>query len=119
MPDRLDPRTEDVTYGDRRISRPDASLPDWEMPDTAYRPIPIVWFTGALIAEFALVSVLLMLLWGRGGWLLVALATLGTAGIAFWTWERGMKHAGAAWQGATAIVLAALLGLACLAALGA
>jgi len=112
-----DPREEDIVYGDRRLSRPDASLPDWEVPDTAYRPIPIVWFTGALIAEFALVGILLMLLWNSGGWLLIMLATLGTAGIALWTWERGMKHAGPAWKVATAVILAGLLALTCIAGL--
>jgi len=111
MPDpgrrRHDPRTEDVTYGDRRLSRPDASLPDWEVPDTAYRPIPIVWFTGAFLVQALIVYSLLPILSGFSGWLTIALAAMATGAIGLWTWDRGMKDAGAPWQAATITILLA------------
>ncbi len=43
MPEREypNPREEDIYAGERRVSRPDSALPDWHIPDAAYRPIPI------------------------------------------------------------------------------
>lgn len=93
--------------GDRRISRPDSSLPDWEVPDSSYRPIPIVWFTGAFLLQALIVYSLLPLLSGFSGWLTIALAAMATGAIGMWTWDRGMKEAGTPWQAATIIVLLA------------
>ncbi|MEE4154210.1 MAG: hypothetical protein V2I27_08625 [Erythrobacter sp.] len=96
-----DPSEEDIAYGDRRISRPDASLPDWEMPDTAYRPIPIVWFTGAFLIHLVCVLLALALLGSLGAWIVVPVVALGAGAVAAWTWERGMKSAGTGWKLAT------------------
>ncbi len=102
--------------GDRRISRPDASLPDWEVPDTAYRPIPIVWFTGALITELLTLTLISAALASQSGWFTIALASLATGAIGMWTWERGMKHAARGWQVATVLMLAAQLAFVCIGA---
>ena len=107
MSDYKNPREEDIVYGDRRISRPDSSLPDWEMPDTSYRPIPIVWFTGAFVIQTVVVFTLFFVLLGQHGAVTIALAALVTGAIGAWTWDRGMKHAGSGWKIATLVVLAA------------
>ena len=112
----LDPREEDIMAGDRRLSRPDASLPDWEVPDTAYRPIPIVWFAGAFLLQMVALFVIFLLLAGYHGAFTVAAAGLITGTIGAWTWARGMRNAGAGWQVATIIVLALQFGLVCLSA---
>ena len=106
MPDYKDPREEDIVYGDRRISRPDNSLPDWEMPDTAYRPVPIVWFTGAFFLHLILSGVLAMIVLPKSGTVWFALCALAAGGIAKWTWDRGMKDAGFGWKLATILMLA-------------
>ena len=110
------PREEDIYAGDRRISRPDSSLPDWEVPDTAYRPIPIVWFTGALLAQLLTLFALSVVLVSQSGWIYIGLCSLATGAIGKWTWDRGMKTAGMGWKTATAIMLAVQLAFACLAA---
>lgn len=101
-----DPRKEDIVYGDRRISRPDLSLPDWEVPDGVYRPVPIVWCTGALFAQIIVLSVLMVILSDQNGLLTVALYAAATLGIGIWTWQRGMGDAGLGWKAATVIMLA-------------
>lgn len=110
-----DPREEDIVYGDRRISRPDVSLPDWEMPDTAYRPVPIVWFTGALLVELFVLSAIAIILSSQSGWITLVLAILATGGVGKWTWDRGMKDAGSGWKGATIVMLAVQLAFVALA----
>ena len=99
--------------GDRRLSRPDSSLPDWEVPDTSYRPIPIVWFTGAMLVQFASLTCVFWLFLGQAGAITVALSALITGVIGSWTWERGMKNAAGGWKIATVLVLAAQLTLVC------
>ena len=82
MPDRdyPDPKEEDIVYDDRRISRPDSSLPDWYASDAAYRPIPIVWFAGALILQIiAMPAVFLISAVALG------LSPLVTVGLACWS----------------------------------
>lgn len=106
MTDYKDPRKEDIVYGDRRISRPDNSLPDWEMPDTAYRPVPIVWFTGAFFLHLILTGILALILLSQDGWIIFALSALAAGGIARWTWDRGMKDAATGWKVATILMLA-------------
>lgn len=100
-----DPREEDIAYGDRRLSRPDASLPDWEVPDTSYRPIPIVWFTGAFLIHLAICLAILVALGGFGPWVTVPLAALAAGTTGAWTWERGMAGAGNGWKVATVLFL--------------
>lgn len=110
MPDRYpDPRTEDIMAGDRRISRPDASLPDWEVPDTAYRPIPIVWFTAAMVMHMFLLAIFFFTLVDATGYITAALSIFATASIGLWTWKRGMHSAGLGWKAATIIVMGAQL----------
>lgn len=116
MPDYKDPREEDIVYGDRRLSRPDNSLPDWEMPDTAYRPVPIVWFTGAFFLELFVLFLLGAILSAASAWLSIGLSALATGAIAMWTWDRGMRDAGTGWQIATGLMLIVMLGFAILAA---
>lgn len=91
--------------GDRRISRPDASLPDWEVPDSSYRPIPIVWFTGALILQMVVVFAIFLFAINQHGFVTIGLAALATGAIGGWTWQRGMKGAGKGWQLATFVML--------------
>ncbi|MCK0128401.1 hypothetical protein [Erythrobacter sp. F6033] len=100
-----DPREEDIYAGDRRISRPDVSLPDWEVPDTAYRPIPIVWFTGAFMVQLIAITVFLFALASQEPWLTVVMSALATGAIGKWTWDRGMGTAGLGWRSATVIML--------------
>ena len=94
--------------GDRRLSRPDSSLPDWEMPDTAYRPIPIVWFTGAFFIHLlAMMGIFLALaiLGMSTPWLTVPACALAAGLVGKWTWERGMADAGLGWRIATILIL--------------
>jgi len=100
-----DPREEDIMAGDRRISRPDASLPDWEVPDSSYRPIPIVWFTGALLLQLIGIYAVFLVLLNKHGLFTIGAAALLTGLIGRWTWERGMKHAGTGWKIATIAML--------------
>lgn len=95
--------------GDRRLSRPDASVPDWEVPDTSYRPIPIVWFTGALIVQMIALTAIAVLFASVSGWLMVALGSVASGAIFTWTWDRGMKSANRTWKGATALMIIAQL----------
>lgn len=96
--------------GDRRLSRPDASLPDWEVPDSAYRPVPIVWFTAAMIAQMVVLSIVFLLLVRAHGSYTMAVGGVVTGIIGAWTWRRGMARAPAAWRGATIIMLTLQLG---------
>lgn len=100
-----DPREEDIVYGDRRISRPDVSLPDWEVPDTAYRPIPIVWFTAAMLSQLLALGAIFVLLSTKHGAFTIGMSALVTAVIAAWTWERGMRSASMGWKIATGAIL--------------
>lgn len=104
-PQYKDPRKEDITYGDRRISRPDVSLPDWEVPDSTYRPVPIVWFTGAFFVELFVLVALGIVLASQSAWVALALAAAATSGIGVWTWGRGMETAGTGWKIATIVML--------------
>lgn len=100
------PREEDIMAGDRRISRPDSSLPDWHIPDASYRPIPIAWFAGAFLLQMVVLFAIFMLFISQHGAITIALAGLITGAIGAWTWERGMKTAPAGWRIATIAVLA-------------
>lgn len=122
MPDREypDPRKEDVVYDERRISRPDSSLPDWYASDTAYRPIPIVWFAGALILQvFAMPAVFLVgAVWlGFPPLVTVAVALLVSGLIWHLAMERGLRGASLAWRFVTGAMLAFFFGITALTAL--
>lgn len=118
MPDNPypDPREEDIMAGDRRLSRPDSALPDSIIPDASYRPVPIAWFAAAFLVQMGVLFAIFVALLGRPGWITIALSTLATAGLAMWTWERGMKDAGRGWKIATALMLAVQLAFVCLGA---
>ena len=100
------PNEEDIYAGDRRISRPDSSLPDWYISDAKYRPIPIAWFAAAIVMQAALISFLWLLLSQLSGWITIALASLTTGGIFQWAWTRGIGDAGSGWRIATIAVMA-------------
>ncbi len=104
--------------GDRRISRPDASLPDWEVPDSSYRPIPIVWFTGALILQMIAIYAVFVIFLSQNGFITIGLAAMITGMIGGWTWKRGMKDAGSGWRTSTIAMLLAQLVLVIWAASG-
>lgn len=118
MPDRQypDPREEDIYAGDRRLSRPDSALPDWHIPDAAYRPIPIAWFAAAFLLQMTLLFAIFVVLIEQSGWVTIALSALATGALGKWTWERGMKDAGNGWRVATALMLAVQLSFVCLGA---
>ncbi len=100
-----DPREQDIMAGDRRISRPDSSLPDWEVPDTSYRAIPIVWFTGAFILHLIAVHAIMLVFSSLGALAVVCISALAAGAVGKWTWDRGMKIAGAGWRIATVVIL--------------
>jgi hypothetical protein len=106
----------DTMAGDRRIARADSALPDSIIPDAAYRPVPIAWFTAAFLLQMALLTFLFVALLAKPAWITIALAAAATGLLGAWTWDRGMKDAGGGWQTATAMMLALQLGLVCLGA---
>ncbi len=109
MPDRQEDDDGEVWGGDRRLSRPDTSLPDWEMPDGAYRPVPIVWFAGALLLQMVALFTLFVALVGQPGWVTVVSAAFVTGMLGMWTWERGIGSASPGWRIALVMVLATQL----------
>ena len=122
MPDREypDPRKEDVVYDERRISRPDSSLPDWYASDTAYRPIPIVWFAGALILQIVAMPAVFLVcaMWlGFPPLVTVAVALLVSGLIWHLAMERGLRGASLAWRFVTGAMLAFFFGITALTAL--
>ena len=110
------PREEDIYAGERRISRPDSALPDWHIPDAAYRPIPIAWFAAAFLLQMAALFAIFVVLISQSAWVTIALSALATGALGKWTWERGIKDAGTGWQVATALMLAVQLAFVCLGA---
>ncbi len=102
--------------GDRRISRPDSALPDWHIPDAKYRPIPIAWFAAAFLLQLAILWLVFMILSAQNGWLTIVISALITGALAKWTWDRGMRDAGAGWQVATIVMMTVQLGFICLGA---
>ncbi len=99
------PREEDIMAGDRRISRPDSALPDWHIPDAAYRPIPIAWFAAAFLLQSIVMFAIFMLLISKSGYFTIAGAAIATGAIGAWTWDRGMKDAATGWKTATITLL--------------
>ncbi len=99
------PREEDIMAGDRRISRPDSALPDWYIADAKYRPIPIAWFTAAILIQTVVVSALWFLLSAQPGWITLVLCGAASLGILHWSWLRGIGQAGRGWQIATLVMM--------------
>ncbi len=98
----------DIMAGDRRIARADTALPDWYASDAAYRPIPIVWFGGALVMQVVALPVvawIALMLAGLGPLATTAFLMLTTGFIWHFTWERGMQGAAKGWQIATGTML--------------
>ena len=119
-----DPREEDIIYEDRRISRPDVSLPDWHMPDATYRPVPIVWFAAVVVIQMVFLPLMFILFTdqnsafsGSRGLLFVAFLLLESGILGWWTWERGMKHAATGWKISIFLFLGGLFALSAYAAL--
>ncbi|MBY6013640.1 hypothetical protein KUV75_01815 [Qipengyuania gaetbuli] len=109
-----EPEEGDIMAGDRRIARADTALPDWYASDTHYRPIPIVWFAGALLLQVITQPVVVFLglgLLGLSPLVVLALALLATGLIWHHTWERGMSIASGVWKAATFAMLAFFLGI--------
>ena len=109
-----EPEEGDIMAGDRRIARTDTALPDWYASDTHYRPIPIVWFAGALLLQVITQPVVVFLglgLLGLSPLVVLALALLATGLIWYHTWERGMSVASGVWKAATFAMLAFCLGI--------
>jgi hypothetical protein len=106
----------DIMAGDRRIARPDSALPDSIIPDAAYRPVPIAWFTAAFLLQIVVLTFLFIVLLAKSGWVTIVFALAATLILAAWTWDRGMKNASTGWQMATAVMLALQFGLVCLGA---
>ncbi len=95
----------DTVYFDRRLARQDCQLPDWDIPDAAYRPVPIVWFFSAWLAQ-TFGMMLVFAVFARFGPLAVAGACLVLTGlVTMWTWNRGMKDAGTGWKIASVVML--------------
>ena len=116
MPDPQEDEDGNVIAGDRRLSRADNALPDWHMPDGSYRPVPIVWFTGALFMQLigqTVIGIVLALI-GLGAQFILAFAVLLTGMIGYGTWQRGMGSATPGWQIATGAMLVVTLGFAAL-----
>ncbi|WP_066532782.1 hypothetical protein [Erythrobacter sp. CCH5-A1] len=114
MPDEGDEA--DIMAGDRRIARPDTALPDWHMPDAAYRPVPIAWFTAAFLLQAVMLTFLFVVLLAKPAWVTIVLSAAATGVLGAWTWDRGMKAAGTGWQVATATMFVLQLGFVCLGA---
>ena len=115
-----DPREDDIVYDDRRISRPDASVPDWASVDAAYRPIPIVWFAGALLLQIIAQPVVFGIARGVLGlspYVVIAAALLASGIIWHFAMERGMATASFGWRFATGLMLAFFFAITALTAL--
>ena len=117
LPEDAEGRPEDegeVMAGDRRIARSDTALPDWYVSDTHYRPIPIVWFAGALLMQVIAQPVLVGLTFGVLGLpqLVVVAICLAASGLIWhFTYERGMAEASAGWRWGTGLMLAFFFGI--------
>ncbi len=75
------------------------------MPDTSYRPVPIVWFTGAFMLHLIAVHAIMLVIWPLGPLAVVCISALSAGAIGKWTWERGMEIAGVGWKFATIAML--------------
>lgn len=113
IPEPQEDENGDVMAGDRRLSRPDSALPDWHIPDATYRPVPIVWFAGALLFQIIALTVLFFTLHSKDGMFTIAGSVIASIGILVWTWNRGMASASHAWKITTCISMFLVLLLYC------
>ncbi|MEO0461839.1 MAG: hypothetical protein AAF127_01830 [Pseudomonadota bacterium] len=104
-PDFPNPREEDIMAGDRRISRPDSSLPDWYISDASYRPIPIAWFAAAIILQSIAITVIAFVFLSGNAWITLIGCALASVATAVWTMQRGLAAANQAWTIALVIVM--------------
>jgi hypothetical protein len=74
-------------------------------PDGEYRPIPIVWFAGAFVAQVALLFIAFFAFYALEPAYTVGVSALITIYIGWRTWRRGMKRAAVGWKLATFLVL--------------
>ncbi len=73
------------------------------LPEATYRPVPIVWFVSAMMVQFFALAFLLSL--PVTGIAIVALSTVASVLVRYWTFRRGMARASRAWKFATDIGL--------------
>jgi hypothetical protein len=74
-------------------------------PYARYRPLPIVWFTGALVDQVLALFVTYFALYGSRAIYTIAVSAVLTVGIGYMTWRRGMKGAGLGWRVGTVAAL--------------
>lgn len=73
------------------------------LPEATYRAVPIVWFVSAMMLQFLALAFLLSL--PTTGIATVALATLASLIVRYWTFRRGMSRGSRAWRVATDVCL--------------
>lgn len=73
------------------------------LPEATYRAVPIVWFVSALMVQFFALAFLLSL--PVIGVAIVALSTVVSVMVRYWTFRRGMSRASRAWKIATDVSL--------------
>ena len=73
------------------------------LPEATYRPVPIVWFLSAMMVQFFALAFLLSL--PVTGMAIVALSTVVSVIVRYWTFRRGMARASRGWKAATDIGL--------------
>lgn len=73
------------------------------VPEGTYRAVPIVWFVSAMMVQFFALAFLLSL--PLIGIAIVALSTLVSVIVRYWTFRRGMSRAPRAWKIATDVSL--------------
>jgi hypothetical protein len=73
------------------------------LPEATYRAVPIVWFVSALMVQFFALAFLPSL--PVIGVAIVALSTVVSVMVRYWTFSRGMSRASRAWKIATDVSL--------------
>jgi hypothetical protein len=73
------------------------------LPEATCRAVPIVWFVSALMVQFFALAFLLSL--PVIGVAIVALSTVVSVMVSYWTFRRGMSRASRAWKIATDVSL--------------
>lgn len=66
------------------------------LPEATYRPVPIVWFVSAMMVQFFALAFLVSL--PVTGMAIVALSTVVSVLVRYWTFRRGMARASRAWK---------------------
>ena len=89
--------------------------PDSLLPDGYYRPIPIVWFTGAYLAQVAILSFIFLILYRLNDIFLYSISICSTYFIWSRTWKRGMSGASLAWRLSAIIIMSINLAMVCFA----